>query len=60
MTDCEHNWKSYYPIPILNRPRGYSRCGKCGLIRHDKDGHTFRGFREAIKKSWKSLNGEHQ
>lgn len=31
----------------------YSKCSKCGLWRHDKDGHTFRTVEEAVRSAEK-------
>lgn len=48
--NCEHDFQ---PIKRFLMPKGYSKCSKCGLLRHDKDGHTFRttgdGYRSASK-----------
>ena len=35
-------------------PKGYSKCIKCGLLRHDEDGDVFRGIKDGYKTARKT------
>lgn len=59
--ECEHDFQKirgkekpslfarllYWFLP----PNTYSKCSKCGLMRHDKDGHTFRTVKEGYESA---------
>ena len=53
IVDCKHDFKPLKQFKFFSFPRGYSKCTKCGILRHDEDGHLFfnpKEAREAVKK----------
>jgi len=46
---CEHDWHPIKGGLFRLMPKGYSKCIKCGLLRHDEDGDVFRGIKDGYK-----------
>jgi hypothetical protein len=44
-TPCTHEWQKFGKFWFL---KNYSRCVKCGLLRHDVDGDTFKKWSTKI------------